>query len=67
MLPLRGRVDLRALAMKTYSSFSKAVLYLNLTIRIFRVISRILVVEGSNLLVEKQFVSTAPTRWAIAY
>ena len=43
MLPLRGRVDLGAIAMKEYSAFLKAPHYLSLTIRLFNTISWTLV------------------------
>ena len=66
MIPLRARVDLRAMAMEGYSTFPKFQHYWNLTIRLISVISRTLVVVGTYPFAEKQSVySTAPTDWAL--
>ena len=46
MLPLQARVDLGVMAMKGYSTFPKAPALLDLTIRLFSVISRTLVGGG---------------------
>ena len=65
MLPLWARVDLEAMAMKGYSAFPNLQHYWNLTIRLLRVISRILIWAGSYPTTEKQSVySTAPANWA---
>ena len=59
MLPLRARVDLGPMAMKEYSAFPKAPALLELTIRLFSVISRTFI-GGSDLSSEMQSVySTA--------
>ena len=53
MLPIRARVDLGAMAMKRYSTFPKLQHYWNLTIRLFSVIPRTLVV-GSQYNLQPQ-------------
>ena len=67
VLPLWVRVDLGAMAMKGYNAFPNLQHYWNLTIILFRVISRILIVRwwGTYPFAEKQSVySTAPVHWA---
>ena len=64
MLSLRVQVDLGAMAMKEYSAFSRAPGLLSLTIKLFNVISWIIMGE-SYLSAEMQSVySAAPADWA---
>ena len=65
MLPLGARVDLGAMGMVRYSAFPRAHTYWNLTIRLFSVISWILV-EESYPSAEKQSVyCIAPADWIL--
>ena len=61
MIPLRARGDLGAMAMKGYSTFLH---FRKLYIRLFSVISRILIGEVLSLCKEESVYSTAPTDWA---
>ena len=58
MLPLRARVDLRAMAVNGCSAFPKLQHYWNLTIRFLSVISTTLVGGGSYPSLEVQSVYT---------
>ena len=63
MLPLRFRLNLGAMAMKRYSVFPKAPYII--TIRLFSVISEILVGRGYSSAEMKLVYSIAPVDWAV--
>ena len=68
MIPFPARVDLGPMAMKEYSAFPKAQHHWNLTVRLFGIIYRTLVIRGSYLSAEVQSVySTALADLAIKY